>query len=138
MTHKQLGAKNFVLLLITFLGGMLCLWAAPLTALMFGKVALDLYRTGWQALDAFNIYAMFCFFFGLGGTVVTVLQGSARRGFRPRVWEVASIPLYWVLGCIASYKALFEFMVKPHYWRKTEHGVVRHRGSVEPESKPTT
>ncbi|GHB20938.1 hypothetical protein GCM10007094_06250 [Pseudovibrio japonicus] len=136
LTFRQLGVTNFALLLITFLGGMLCLWAAPLTALMLGKVSLDVYRTGWQALDAFSIYAMFCFLFGLGGTVVTVLQGSAKRGFHPRLWEVASIPLYWVLGCIASYKALFEFMIKPHYWRKTEHGIVRHRGNVKPENKP--
>ena len=131
LTYKQLGAKNFALLLLTFFGGMLCLWAAPLTALMFAKVLWGVHQSGLQAFDAFSIYALFCFLFGLGGTVVTVLQGCAKRGFRPRGWEVASIPLYWVLGCIASYKALFEFIVKPHYWRKTEHGIVRHRGKIK-------
>ncbi|KZL14190.1 Beta-monoglucosyldiacylglycerol synthase [Pseudovibrio sp. Ad26] len=131
LAYKQLGLKNFALLLLTFFGGMLCLWAAPWTVWMFGKLALNYYSTGMQAFDAFSIYAMFCFLFGLGGSVVTVLQGSAKRGFRPRTWEIASIPLYWVLGCIASYKALIEFAIKPHYWRKTEHGIVRQRGKMK-------
>ncbi len=131
LTCRQLGMTNFALLLLTFFGGILCLWAAPLTVLMFGKIALNFYSTGLQAFDAFSIYAMFCFLFGLGGTVVTVLQGSAKRGFRPQAWEIASIPLYWLLGCIASYKALIEFALKPHYWRKTEHGIVRHRGKMK-------
>ncbi|KZL18895.1 Beta-monoglucosyldiacylglycerol synthase [Pseudovibrio axinellae] len=134
-TYKQLGLKNFSFLLLTFLGGMLCLWAAPLTVVMLGNVLLDLYLTGGQTLDAFSIYAGFCFLFGLGGTVVTVLQGSAKRGFRPRIWEIASIPVYWVLGCIASYQALIEFFIKPHHWRKTEHGIVRHRAKVTAQSE---
>ncbi len=32
-------------------------------------------------------------------------------------------PLYWVLMSIAAYKALFQLIVKPHYWEKTHHGL---------------
>ncbi|WP_241911686.1 glycosyltransferase family 2 protein [Telmatospirillum siberiense] len=31
-------------------------------------------------------------------------------------------PLYWVLHSIASYKALWQLMLSPHFWEKTEHG----------------
>jgi cellulose synthase/poly-beta-1,6-N-acetylglucosamine synthase-like glycosyltransferase len=32
-------------------------------------------------------------------------------------------PLYWMLLSVASVKASIEFLVKPHYWDKTKHGV---------------
>ncbi|WP_093178970.1 glycosyltransferase [Pseudovibrio sp. Tun.PSC04-5.I4] len=128
LTYQQLGFKNFAMLLLMFMGGMLCLWAAPLTVVAFTRILWNYHQIGAEALNGFSIYALFCFLFGLGGTVATVLQGSAKRKFRPTLLEILSIPLYWVLGCIASYKALIEFFVKPHYWRKTEHGVAQQRG----------
>ena len=32
-------------------------------------------------------------------------------------------PLYWVLQSIAAWKALYQLMVKPHYWEKTTHNL---------------
>ncbi len=32
-------------------------------------------------------------------------------------------PLYWVFMSIAAYKALFQLIVKPFYWEKTNHGL---------------
>lgn len=34
-------------------------------------------------------------------------------------------PLYLLLHCIASYKALWQLIVKPHYWEKTMHGLYK-------------
>ncbi len=36
---------------------------------------------------------------------------------------IVLFPFYWLLHCIASYEAVYELMIKPHYWNKTEHGV---------------
>lgn len=33
-----------------------------------------------------------------------------------------TMPLYFPLGALASYKALYELLVKPFYWDKTQHG----------------
>jgi len=35
-------------------------------------------------------------------------------------------PFYWILHSIASFKALWQLIAKPHYWEKTEHGVSKH------------
>jgi len=35
-------------------------------------------------------------------------------------------PLYLVLHSLASYKALWQLIVKPHFWEKTAHGTSRH------------
>ena len=39
-----------------------------------------------------------------------------------RMWALAN-PLYWLLHSVASYKALWQLIVKPHYWEKTVHGL---------------
>ncbi len=36
---------------------------------------------------------------------------------------VVTMPLYFTLGPLASYKALYKMIVTPFYWDKTEHGV---------------
>jgi len=38
------------------------------------------------------------------------------------------LPLYFILGTFAAYKALYEFVVSPFYWDKTEHGVTAKSG----------
>jgi len=32
-------------------------------------------------------------------------------------------PLYWVLQSVAAWKALYQLVVKPHYWEKTTHNL---------------
>ncbi len=38
---------------------------------------------------------------------------------------VLMFPAYWILHSIASYKALWQLVRKPHFWEKTSHGVSR-------------
>ena len=40
---------------------------------------------------------------------------------------VLTMPLYFTLATLASYKALYEMIVMPFYWDKTEHGVSKER-----------
>lgn len=37
-------------------------------------------------------------------------------------------PFYWVLHSIASFRAVWELIKRPHYWEKTEHGVSKMLG----------
>ncbi len=43
-----------------------------------------------------------------------------RYGFVPLMFLS---PVYWVLQSIAAWKALYQLLVKPHYWEKTTHGL---------------
>jgi cellulose synthase/poly-beta-1,6-N-acetylglucosamine synthase-like glycosyltransferase len=45
-----------------------------------------------------------------------------RKQYHLLPW-ILFIPGYWFLMSIAALYALFELMVKPHYWQKTEHGL---------------
>jgi len=47
---------------------------------------------------------------------------------------ILSLPAYFVFGTIAAYKGLFELMVRPFYWDKTEHGAFGgNETSITPE-----
>jgi len=67
-----------------------------------------------------------CFLnFIIGSSIMVYLSmmGPFKRGsFSLVPWALLN-PLYWVLHSIASYKALWQLITKPHYWEKTEHGL---------------
>lgn len=63
--------------------------------------------------------------FVAGNTLMVYLNmmGPYKRGaFRLVAWALLN-PIYWLLHSIASYKALWQLITKPHYWQKTEHGL---------------
>ena len=60
--------------------------------------------------------------------------GRHRDGFR--LFDVATMPVYWCLISFAAYRALGELMVAPHRWNKTTHGLAERGGAVE-AAEPT-
>jgi cellulose synthase/poly-beta-1,6-N-acetylglucosamine synthase-like glycosyltransferase len=48
------------------------------------------------------------------------VSGTEHRHLLP--WAV-TLPIYFILGTFAAYKALYEFIVIPFYWDKTQHGL---------------
>lgn len=120
----EVGLRRFLgfLLLIagtplTFLGVIPLLaitvvtWALPedLVSSLFPPLAL--------ALTLLN------FLLGSGLIVYLNMLGPFKRGaFELVPWALLN-PLYWILHSIASYKALWQLIVRPHYWEKTAHGL---------------
>ena len=51
---------------------------------------------------------------------MVAVSGREHRHLMPFVF---TLPFYFPLGAIASYKALKEIIFKPFYWDKTQHGV---------------
>ena len=48
---------------------------------------------------------------------------ATRRAEHRHLWPwVPTMHFYYPLGCLAVYKALYELVVKPFYWDKTQHG----------------
>jgi cellulose synthase/poly-beta-1,6-N-acetylglucosamine synthase-like glycosyltransferase len=69
--------------------------------------------------------------FGNAAMVYVSMMGAfKRRRFRLVPWAIIN-PGYWLLHAIASYKALWQLITRPHYWEKTLHGLstVRATGS---------
>lgn len=70
--------------------------------------------------------ALLNFIIGNAVMVYLSMMGPFKRGtFDLILWAVLN-PVYWILHSVASYKALWQLLVKPHYWEKTEHGLTTH------------
>ena len=66
---------------------------------------------------AFNLLSQWCF----TANCLPLYQGKKKR-----IYTAAFLyPLYMVLHSIASYKALWQLIVKPHFWEKTTHGLAQ-------------
>ncbi len=49
--------------------------------------------------------------------------GCAKRGLYDLIKYAFLVPFYWLGMSMAAWQALYEIMVKPHYWAKTVHGL---------------
>lgn len=64
--------------------------------------------------------------------VATFVAMRHRKDQGLRRWIPVMIPYFW-LGTAAVYKALFEWVVRPFYWDKTDHGIVAQTLDDEPK-----
>ncbi|MBR9762292.1 MAG: glycosyltransferase [Rhodobacteraceae bacterium] len=63
-------------------------------------------------------------FFGAEAQNILLGLIATRRRRHRHLWPwVPTLHLYYPLGCLAAYKALYELVVKPFYWDKTQHGL---------------
>jgi cellulose synthase/poly-beta-1,6-N-acetylglucosamine synthase-like glycosyltransferase/glycosyltransferase involved in cell wall biosynthesis len=49
--------------------------------------------------------------------------GSAKRKQYDLIKFALLTPFYWLFMSLAAWRAVFQIIVKPHYWEKTEHGL---------------
>jgi cellulose synthase/poly-beta-1,6-N-acetylglucosamine synthase-like glycosyltransferase len=58
------------------------------------------------------------------GSLLAIFKKSCRSKKWRLILPYSFIyPFYWLLHSIASFKAFYQLIKKPHYWEKTEHGL---------------
>ncbi len=77
------------------------------------------------------LFTLSCILFAANFLFVLIacIWGS-RKGQRGLFWAALLSPFYWVLMSIASWKALWQLIVRPHYWEKTVHGLGDGEGEI--------
>ncbi|MCR4324992.1 MAG: glycosyltransferase [Candidatus Curtissbacteria bacterium] len=72
--------------------------------------------------------------------IYNYMIGSAKRGHYAIIKYVFLIPVYWLMASVASFIALYQLIVKPHYWEKTVHGFHLEKENDEKlkQQKPVT
>lgn len=121
---RQIGLRRFAAFTLLIAGTPLTfLGVIPFTALTIVSFALP-----WADLSvAFPpVILWLCLLNFLVGNALMVylnMMGPYKRGaFWLVGWAILN-PVYWLLHSLASYKALWQLITKPHYWQKTEHGM---------------
>lgn len=116
----------------------------PLTFLalppLYGLFLLSLIVDPDQLSELFPGWALWLSLFNLGvGSVLMIyvsMMGAFKRQRHELVLWALLNPLYWLLHAVAAYKALWQLIVRPHYWEKTTHGLTRV--DVEITTSPDT
>jgi len=120
---RDLGFKRFMGLQMIFL--------ATFSQFAFAPVLWSFWVTifGYthpiqNVLGETAILALIVLFFIAEIFTITMGMTAVRAPNRRHLMKwVLTMPLYFTLGTLASYKALYEMIVTPFYWDKTEHGV---------------
>lgn len=66
---------------------------------------------------------------GLLNTALGMIAVSGKRHRHLMAW-VLTLPLYFPMGVLAAYKGLHEFVVRPFFWDKTQHGITAPTGQA--------
>ncbi|MFY0634468.1 MAG: glycosyltransferase [Vannielia sp.] len=119
---RDLGAWRFAGFQLLFLGALSQFILAPLLW-SFWLVAFGLWHPLTPWLPVWAIWMVAATFFASElVNIATGLTGTRLAGHRRLLKWVPSLHLYFPLGALASYKALWEIVTKPFYWDKTTHG----------------
>lgn len=130
---RELGARKFIGLQM-LMGGMVL--AALVHPWFYVLLAHDWWRDGLFAapetatgkallwLGIVNLAA------GYLGAIVLGIVAVRRRGCPGLAWSTLWMPVYWLGISIAAYRALWQLIVAPHLWEKTQHSarIVRRDG----------
>jgi len=115
-TRAELGLGGLLSLHVVLGGAILAAFAHGLFA------ALLIYA----ALSPDTVLRPAAFALALTGYAIALYSGlvgaAAQRDIR-LVGAALTMPLYWPLATIAAFSALFDLVLRPHYWAKTVHGV---------------
>lgn len=75
--------------------------------------------------DPRSLFNLAVLILGYGGAVAVVAAGLQRLGQHRLLTLMLLLPAYWVLHSVATVRAVYELMTRPHFWAKTQHGLTR-------------
>ncbi|WP_295043162.1 glycosyltransferase [uncultured Paracoccus sp.] len=124
---RELGPRRFIGFQIQFLGSLSqyllapVLWSFWLLSLGLPHPLREPLAGVWGGHAVTALFATF-----LMSELLSIGVGMwAVRADKHRhlMYWVPSLHLYFPLGCLAGWKAIYEVVVKPFYWDKTAHGI---------------
>ncbi|WP_347139761.1 glycosyltransferase [Paracoccus sp. SSK6] len=123
----ELGSWRFIGFQIQFLGSLSQYLLAPILW-SFWLLSLGLPHPLREPLagvwGGYAIPALFGTFIASELLSIGVGMWAVRADkHRHLIYWVPSLHLYFPLGCLAGWKAIYEVVVKPFYWDKTAHGI---------------
>ena len=102
---------------------------SPLLHTVFvASLLIEVLATGTTPFTPFDPeegLALAIFILGYGGSFAVTLVGLHRTGQRHLLLIQVLLPLYWMLHSVATIRAGWQLVRRPHFWAKTPHGLTR-------------
>lgn len=119
---RDLGAWRFLGVQAFFIGTLCQFLLAPVLW-SFWLILLGLPHPMQGVFAPVVVAALSVLFVSVEGIGIVIgLIGVSRAERRFLMPYVPTLVLYFPLGCVAAYKALYELLFRPFYWDKTQHG----------------
>ena len=128
MLRQELGTMGFIAVQVLLLGLLISALFHPLflvTALWLAVTA-D-FSTPFESVAAMIVASLSSTIF-LTGHVVSILAGHSalrRMGVMGWIIPLCTMPVYWLLISLSAWVAVWQFVMAPFHWNKTEHGLSR-------------
>jgi cellulose synthase/poly-beta-1,6-N-acetylglucosamine synthase-like glycosyltransferase len=126
---RTIGVRRFLSFAL-LIGGTPAVFLGVLPSYLLTAVVLALPATWTTGLFPVWVLWLCLFNFVVGNSLMVYLSMMGpfkRANFNLVLWSLLN-PVYWVLHSLASYKALWQLITRPHYWEKTAHGLTTHVG----------
>ena len=142
---RELGVANFLIFQLVF-------GLSPLTMIVnpiFWAMTIVYFVTGSgsiQSLYPTPVFYLAMLSMGPGNLIFLylVLTGCMLRGasgdkkaYGQVVWMFL-VPFYWGLMSVAAWKGLWQLIIRPHHWEKTNHGLVNAKLSKAGKNRNTS
>ncbi len=133
---REIGPRRFAGFLLTSLGALVAAAVHPLylaTALVLLLDPARLWRADSPllatvtALNLVNLVAAYLVF------ALLARQTFRLRRIKAPTSALVYLPAYWLLLSVALYRALFQLVLAPHHWAKTQHVGRRRRPAAGKE-----
>ncbi|WP_246831949.1 glycosyltransferase family 2 protein [Thioclava sp. F36-7] len=131
---RDLGTKRFIGVQILILGSLSQYVLAPVLW-SFWLALFGVWHPIASALPG-PVFALVMGTFLLSELIAITTSAWACRGAEHRhlIKWVPTLHLYYPLGALAGWKALYELVARPFYWDKTSHGIFDANGATAPDS----
>lgn len=97
------------------------MWGMTISYFAFGAFTADFIQSLYLAPIFYM--AVFSMFIGNFLYMYYYMLGAAKRNQWDLIPYAMLTPIYWLYMSVAATFALWEFVFKPHYWHKTQHGL---------------
>ncbi len=113
---------------VPFLSFLLLVGATPVIFLavipLYAVFALSLFEPSLLPLPHWALVVGYIdFFFGNAAIIYLSMIAGYQRGLFELSWVAVFNPIYWLAHSVASYRAMWQLITRPHYWDKTMHGL---------------
>lgn len=132
---RDLGTGPFLGFQLLLLGSVTAYLAMPLFWILLFCTISGLKPEWFNTVNA-SVWTLFFVSLPLGNITMVgaaILALKRRRILSMMPWAL-TLPFYWSLGAIASYRAIIELFTAPFHWQKTNHGLaLSHVSDLETE-----
>ena len=120
---RDLGAAGFWTFQLVVGGNVLSALVHPLFA---ANLAYACVTNSGLNLDVLLVLYGLNLVSGYVSSAVLGWIGLSRRRLTRTAWILLLTPLHWLLLSWAAWRALYQLLIAPYRWEKTEHGLARH------------